>query len=69
MSGQIVLRPAEPIKNYSQAIKIMSYIPCAINDVNLYLTIIHPQVSISLLSFFFKERNHLFFFSFTPREI
>lgn len=35
MSGQIILRPAEPIKNYSQAIKITSYIPCAINDVNL----------------------------------
>ena len=34
-SGQIILRPAEPIKNYGQAIKIMSRIPCAKNDVNL----------------------------------
>lgn len=49
VAGQIILRPAEPIKNYSQAIKTMSYIACAINDVNFCTLqlVIHLGVSIS----------------------
>lgn len=49
VAGQIILRPAEPMKNYSQAIKIMSYIACAINDVKFCTLplVIHLGVSIS----------------------
>lgn len=67
VSGQIVLRPAEPIKNYSQAIKIMSYIPCAINDVNLCILQLFTHKSPFHCCHFFKERNHLFFF-LLPQE-
>lgn len=46
VSGHIILRPAEPIKNYSQAIKIMSYMPRAINDVNLCIIQLFMQKSL-----------------------
>lgn len=64
-SGQIFLRPAEPIKNYGQAIKIMSHIPCAKNDVILVLHN-YSLESLHYITVIFKETTFSSFFH--PQE-
>lgn len=66
VSGQIILSLAEPIKNYSQAIKIMLYIPCAINDVNLFTLELFTRESLFHYCHFLKKPPLL---SLTSREI
>lgn len=69
VSGQAgSFETTEPIKNYSQDIKIMSYIPYAINGVNLRISQLFTHRSPFHCCFFFKEKPPLFFLS-PPREI